>query len=84
MKTALLFALTWCATSALKFLVLNDIHQNITSSVLIPMVANETSVGLLSVMLEDMKSQESNSGVLIDAILIPGDFCAHGMASNNE
>jgi hypothetical protein len=55
MKTALLFALTWCASSALKFLVLNDIHLNITSNQYIPMVANETSIGLLGVMLEDMK-----------------------------
>ena len=31
-----------------------------------------------------MKAQESGSGIPINAILIPGDFCAHGMAANTE
>lgn len=84
MKTLLLFALTLCATHALKFLVLNDIHLNITSDVYIPMVNNETSIGLLTVMLEDIKDQSEKTGVDYDAILIPGDFCAHGMAANTE
>ncbi len=35
-------------------------------------------------MLDDMKAQESGSGIQIDAILIPGDFCAHGMAADTE
>ena len=35
-------------------------------------------------MLDDMKAQESGSGIPINAILIPGDFCAHGMAANTE
>ena len=81
MKSVLLFALTWCASSALKFLVMNDIHLNVTSDVYIPMPGHETTIGLLGVMLADMKAQESNSGVKIDAILIPGDFCRHGMAA---
>ncbi len=58
MKSFLLFALTWCATSALKFLVMNDIHLNVTSDVFIPMPGypRETTIGLLGVMLADMKA----------------------------
>ncbi len=37
------------------------------------MAANQTSIGILSVMLEDIKEQESISGVLIVKILIPGN-----------
>ncbi len=46
------------------------------------MPGQETTIGLLSVMLADMKAQESNSGVKIDAIIIPGDFCRHNMAAS--
>lgn len=84
LKFFLLFALTWCTTSALKFLVMNDIHLNVTETAFIPLPDNETTIGLFGVMLDDMKEQETKSGVPIDAIIIPGDFPRHNMAAWNE
>ena len=86
MKFFLLFALTWCATRALKFLVMNDIHLNVTSDVFIPLPGwpHETTIGLLNVMLDDMKAEVTKSGVPIDAIIIPGDFPRHNMNNDPE
>lgn len=61
---------------------MNDIHLNVTGEREVPLVGNETSPRLLQLMLDDMKNEESKSGVPIDAILIPGDFCAHDMSAN--
>jgi len=63
---------------------MNDIHLNVSATAEIPLPGNETSIGLFQLMLDDMKAEETRSGIPYNAILIPGDFCAHGMSANGE
>lgn len=82
--STIFIALTASPTYALKFLILNDIHLDVNGTAYIPMPGSETTYGLLDEMIQDMKTEESNSGISIDAIFIPGDFCRHGLASKSQ
>jgi hypothetical protein len=69
--------------TALKCLVMNDVHLNITYVNGISMPGEETSMELITLMINEMKSEEAKSNIAIDAILIPGDFVVHNLASNS-
>ena len=67
-------------TSAHKVLLINDIHLDVNSTQLYSEPGTEASITTLNKVLQEAAQEEAKSGVPIEAILLIGDLCKHGLA----
>lgn len=65
--------------AATRLLILADIHLNVNSTNQYVRPGDETSPSMLANVLIEASKREKGSK--IDAILVVGDLCAHGLAS---
>ena len=68
-------------TEGHRLLLINDIHLDIDSTAKFSDPGDETSPNTLDRVVSEAARREEKSGEKIDAILIPGDFCRHGLAA---
>ena len=60
---------------------MNDIHLNINqTSYDIPMTGQDCNINLLTKMVKEAGRKTKADGVDVTAILLPGDFIAHGFS----
>lgn len=64
-----------------KVLLINDVHLDVNSTQLYSDPGTEASITTLNKVLQEAASEEQSSGVGIDAILLIGDLCKHGLAA---
>lgn len=69
-----------CVSSAHKVLLINDVHLDVNSTQLYSEPGTEASITTLNKVLQEAAQEEAKSGVPIDAILLIGDLCKHGLA----
>lgn len=60
---------------------MNDIHLNINqTSYDIPMTGQDCNINLLTKIVKEAGRKTRAEGVAVTAILLPGDFIAHGLS----
>ena len=64
-----------------KVLLINDVHLDVNSTQLYSEPGTEASITTLNKVLHEAASEEEKSGVGIDAIMLVGDLCKHGLAA---
>lgn len=74
-------ALLQNVVSGYKFLLLNDMHLNISATEPYPKIGEALTPELMIDMILDAKAQVDSEGVELDAIILNGDTCRHGLAS---
>ena len=62
--------------------MINDVHLDVNSTQLYSEPGTEASLTTLNKVLQEAASEEKQSGISIDAILLIGDLCKHGLAVN--
>ena len=67
-------------SEAHKVLLINDVHLDVNSTQLYSEVGTEASITTLQKVLQEAANEEEKSGEPIDAILLIGDLCKHGLA----
>lgn len=63
-----------------KVLTINDVHLDVNSTQLYSEPGTEASITTLNKVLQEAAKEEAASGTPIDAILLIGDLCKHGLA----
>lgn len=76
----LLLLLHSTTTSAHKVLLINDVHLDVNSTQLYSEPGTEASLSTLKKVLQEAALEEAKSGQTIEAILLMGDLCKHGLA----
>ena len=66
--------------TAHKVLMINDVHLDVNSTQLYSEPGTEASITTLNKVLQEAAHEEARSGTHIDAILLIGDLCKHGLA----
>lgn len=67
---------------AQRFLIINDIHLNLSATYYMPMPGMETNRLLLNTVLQNALDKSQKEGFSYNAIILPGDQVCHGLASN--
>ena len=63
-----------------KVLLINDVHLDVNSTQLYSEPGTEASPTTLNKVLSEAAADEKKSGDSIEAILLLGDLCKHGLA----
>ena len=63
-----------------KVLLINDVHLDVNSTQLYSEPGTEASLKTLNKVLSEAAADEEKSGESIEAILLLGDLCKHGLA----
>ena len=72
------------STYAHKLLLINDVHLNLESTENYSEPGTETNMKTLNLVLEQAAKLEAEESEPIEAILLIGDLCKHGMALRED
>ena len=72
------------AVTAQNFLLLADVHLNVNSTNQYVRPGDETSPAMLINVLDKAAKAVADSGTTLDAILLVGDLCRHGLSSSTD
>ena len=78
--TTLLIATLGNLAQAIKVLTINDVHLDVNNTDLYSVPGTEASITTLEKVLQE--AAEAEKGEPIDAILLIGDMCRHGLAAD--